>query len=144
MFIKKEDLKPFEKKVYLASPTMHGPELKYVSEAYYTNWMSTVGENINAVEKLAASQAGVKYAVALCNCTSALHLCVKLAGERLYGRATISHGVLEGKRVFCSDMTFDATLNPVVYEGGFVWQVHHYKSIRQTKTLSNQRNALQF
>ena len=118
MFVRKEDLKPFEKKVYLASPTMHGPELKYVSEAYYTNWMSTVGENINEVEKLAASQAGVKYAVALCNCTSALHLCVKLAGERLYGRAPISHGVLEGKRVFCSDMTFDATLNPVVYEGG--------------------------
>ena len=80
--------------------------------------MSTVGENSDNVEKLAAEQAGVKYAVALCNCTAALHLCVKLAGEKLYGRPQISHGALEGKRVFCSDMTFDATLNPVVYEGG--------------------------
>ena len=104
--------------VYLASPTMHGEEIKYMQEAYETNWMSTVGENINEVEKLAAQQAGIKYAVALCNCTAALHLCVKLAGERLYGRPAISHGALEGKRVFCSDMTFDATLNPVVYEGG--------------------------
>lgn len=118
MLVRKDDLKPFEKKVYLASPTMHGEELKYMKKAFDTNWMSTVGENIVEVERLAAKQAGVKYAVALCNCTSALHLCVKLAGERLYGKPQISHGVLEGKRVFCSDMTFDATLNPVVYEGG--------------------------
>ncbi len=111
-------LTPFEKKVWLATPTMHGEELKYVTEAYETNWMSTVGENINEVERIAAEKAGVKYAVALCNCTSALHLCMKLAGERLYGKPAISHGALEGKRVFCSDMTFDATLNPVVYEGG--------------------------
>ena len=115
---KNNDLKPFEHKVYLASPTMHGEELKYMTEAYNTNWMSTVGENINEVERIAAKKAGVKYAVALCNCTSALHLCVKFAGEKLYGKPQISHGVLEGKRVFCSDMTFDATLNPVVYEGG--------------------------
>ena len=118
MFKRKDDLKPFDYKVYLASPTMHGEELKYMTEAYKTNWMSTVGENINEVEKLAAEQAGVKYAVGLCNCTSALHLCVKFAGEKLYGKPTISHGALEGKKVFCSDMTFDATLNPVVYEGG--------------------------
>ena len=118
MLKRKDDLKPFDKKVYLASPTMHGEELKYMKEAFDTNWMSTVGENINEVERLAAKQAGVKYAVALCNCTSALHLCVKLAGERLYGKPQINHGALEGKRVFCSDMTFDATLNPVVYEGG--------------------------
>ena len=118
MFIRKDDLKPFEKKVYLASPTMHGEELKYMTEAYNTNWMSTVGENINEVEKVAAEKAGVKYAVALCNCTAALHLACKLAGEKLYGKPAISHGALEGRRVFCSDMTFDATLNPVVYEGG--------------------------
>ena len=98
MFVRKEDLKPFEKKVYLASPTMHGPELKYVSEAYYTNWMSTVGENINEVEKLAASQAGVKYAVALCNRTSALHLCVKLANEKRYTQSPISHIAPQNKR----------------------------------------------
>lgn len=111
-------IKPFEKHVYLASPTMHGEELKYITEAYETNWMSTVGKNIDEVEKLAAKGAGVKYAVGLSCCTAALHLCCKLAGERLYGKPAISHGALEGKRVFCSDMTFSATLNPVVYEGG--------------------------
>ena len=118
MFVRKADFKPFEKKVWLATPTMHGEELKYVTEAYETNWMSTVGENINEVERIAAEKAGVKYAVALAACTPGLHLCVKLAGEKLYGKPAISHGALEGKRVFCSDMTFDATLNPVVYEGG--------------------------
>ena len=97
---------------------MHGEELQYMKEAFDTNWMSTVGENINEVERLAAEQARVKYAVGLCNCTSALHLCCKFAGEKLYGKPQISHGALEGRRVFCSDMTFDATLNPIVYEGG--------------------------
>ena len=109
---------PFEKKVWLATPTMHGEELKYMTEACETNWMSTVGANINEVERIAAEKAEMKYAVALSACTAALHLCVKSAGERLYGKPAISHGALEGKRVFCSDMTFDATLNPVVYEGG--------------------------
>ena len=118
MFKRKGEFKPFGSKVWLASPTMHGEELKYVTEAYETNWMSTVGKNINEVEKIAAEKAGVKYAVSLSCCTAALHLCCKLAGERLYGKPAISHGALEGKRVFCSDMTFDATLNPVVYEGG--------------------------
>ena len=109
---------PFENKVWLASPTMHGEELEYVKEAYETNWMSTVGKNINELEKIAAEKAGVNYAVALSCCTAALHLCCKLAGEKLYGKNPISHGALEGRRVFCSDMTFNATLNPVVYEGG--------------------------
>ena len=118
MFVRKDDLKPFEHKIYLASPTMHGDELKYMTEAYNTNWMSTVGENINEVERIAAEKVSVKYAVALCNCTSALHLCCKFAGEKLYGRPVVGRGALEGKRVFCSDMTFAATLNPVVYEGG--------------------------
>ena len=112
------NIKPFEKKIWLATPTMHGDEMKYVQQAYDTNWMSTVGENINEVERIAAEQAGMKYAVALSCCTAALHLCAKAAGERLYGRPAIGHGALEGKRVFCSDMTFAATLNPVVYEGG--------------------------
>ena len=109
---------PFEQKVWLATPTMHGEELRYMTEAYETNWMSTVGENINEVERIAAEKAEVGYAVGLSCCTAALHLCVKLAGERLYGKPPISHGALAGRRVFCSDMTFDATLNPVVYEGG--------------------------
>ena len=119
MFIKSESrVTTFEKKVWLASPTMHGEELKYMTEAYETNWMSTVGANINEVERIAAEKAEVKYAVALSSCTAALHLCVKLAGEKLYGKPAIGHGAVEGKKVFCSDMTFDATLNPVVYEGG--------------------------
>lgn len=119
MFISENhNIKPSPNKIWLASPTMHGPELEYVKEAYETNWMSTLGKNINEIERIAAEKAGVKYAVGLSCCTAALHLCVKLAGERLYTKFDISHGSLEGKRVFCSDMTFDATLNPVVYEGG--------------------------
>lgn len=117
-FQKQSAFERFEEKVWLATPTMHGEELQYMTEAFRTNWMSTVGENINEVERIAAEKAGVKYAVGLSSCTAALHLCVRLAGERLYGRPAISHGALEGRRVFCSDMTFDATLNPVVYEGG--------------------------
>ena len=117
-FTADEKFAPFEQKVWLATPTMHGEELTYMTEAYATNWMSTVGANINEVERIAAEKAEVKYAVGLSSCTAALHLCVKLAGERLYGKPPIGHGALEGRRVFCSDMTFDATLNPVVYEGG--------------------------
>ena len=117
-FSDKISFQPFAQKAFLATPTMHGEELTYIRHANDTNWMSTVGDNINEVERIAAEKAGVKYAVGLSSCTAALHLCVKLAGERLYGRPAISHGALEGKRVFCSDMTFDATLNPVVYEGG--------------------------
>lgn len=118
MFVRQGEFKPFANKVWLASPTMHGEELKYITEAYETNWMSTVGTNINEVEHIAAQKAGVKYAVGLSSCTAALHLCIKVAGEKLYGKPDIGHGAVEGKRVFCSDMTFDATLNPVVYEGG--------------------------
>ena len=118
MFTKRDDMKPFLKKVWLSSPTMHGEELKHMTEAYETNWMSTVGDNINAVEHFSAETVGVRYAVALSSCTAALHLCVKLAGERLYGRPAIGHGALEGKYVLCSDMTFSATVNPVLYEGG--------------------------
>ena len=110
--------KAFDKKLYLSSPTMHGDELKYMTEAFTTNWMATLGENINEVERIAAEKSGMKYAVGLSSCTAALHLCVKFAGERLYGRPFVSHGALEGKKVFCSDMTFGATVNPVTYEGG--------------------------
>ena len=112
------EIKPFEKKLYLASPTMHGEEMKYMQEAYDTNWMSTVGANINESEKMIAEKIGCKCAVALSTGTAALHLAIKLAGEKLYGQPKVGHGVLEGKKVFCSDMTFDATVNPVAYEGG--------------------------
>lgn len=117
MFIN-QDIKPFEKKLWLSSPTMHGPELEYMKEAFETNWMSTVGKNIDEVERLVSEYIGRKYAVGLSCGTAALHMCMKLAGERLYGQSQVGHGALEGKRVFCSDMTFDATVNPVVYEGG--------------------------
>lgn len=115
---KRKSVYPFENKVWLSSPTMHGIELEYINEAYNTNWMSTVGKNINELEKIAAEKSGVKYAVGLSSCTAALHLCAKLAGEKLYGRPIVGHGYLEGKRVFCSDMTFAATVNPILYEGG--------------------------
>lgn len=111
-------IEPFKDKVWLSSPTMHGEELKYMTEAFETNWMSTVGENINEVERMTAEKIGCKYAVALSSGTASLHLAVKLAGERLYGQPRAGHGTLEGKKVFCSDMTFDATVNPVAYEGG--------------------------
>ena len=116
----------FPEKVWLSSPTMHGDEKKYMLEAYETNWMSTVGENINELERLLSSYIGTKHGVALSSGTAALHLAVKLAAERLYGSSSgVSTpdglgrgGSLYGRRVFCSDMTFDATVNPVVYEGG--------------------------
>ena len=112
------ELKPFEKKIYLSSPTMHGEEIKYVHEAYDTNWLSTVGENINEAERLICEKIGCKNAVGLSAGTAALHLAIKLAAEKLYGQPRVGHGSLEGKKVFCSDMTFDATVNPVAYEGG--------------------------
>ena len=108
-------IKPFEKKVWLSSPTMHGDEQRWVDEAIQTNWVSTVGANINEIEKQVAAIVGRKYAVALSAGTAALHLAMRLVGEKLYGQAHVGRGTLEGKRVFCSDMTFDATVNPVCY-----------------------------
>ncbi|MCR5448693.1 MAG: aminotransferase class V-fold PLP-dependent enzyme [Solobacterium sp.] len=111
-------MKPFEKKVWLSSPTMHGEELKYMTEAYETNWMSTVGKNINEIEEQIAAFIGVRYAVALSSGTASLHLATKLAAEKLYGQARPNEGTLRGHRVLCSDMTFDASINPVAYEDG--------------------------
>ena len=111
-------LTPFENKIWLSSPTMHGEERKWVDDAILKNWVSTVGENINEVEKIVAGIIGRKYAVGLASGTAALHLAIKLCGEKLYGQAQAGHGVLEGKRVFASDMTFDATVNPIAYENG--------------------------
>ena len=111
-------LRPFEKKVWLSSPTMHGDEQRWVDEAILTNWVSTVGANINEVEREIAARVGVKYAVGLGCGTAALHLATKLAGEKLYGRARPNEGTLQGRRVFCSDVTFDASINPVAYEDG--------------------------
>jgi len=111
-------IEPFDSKVWLSSPTMHGDEQRWVNEAIQTNWVSTVGENINVIEQRMSELIGIPYAVGLASCTAALHLAMRLAGERLYGVPRVGHGALEGKRVFCSDMTFDATVNPVTYEGG--------------------------
>ena len=97
-------MEKFKNKVWLSSPTMHGEELEYVTHAYQTNWMSTVGENIDAIEKTVAEKVGCKHAVALSCGTAALHLAVKLSG------------IKPGDRVFCTDMTFGATVNPVLYE----------------------------
>ena len=97
-------MKAFENKIWLASPTMHGEEQKYVQEAFETNWISTVGENLNQLEKSVCEYMGCNYAVALSAGTAALHLALKLTG------------VQAGDKVFCSDMTFAATVNPVTYE----------------------------
>ncbi len=101
-----KDIKPLAKHIYLSSPTMHGEELQYMKEAYDTNWMTTAGENINVVEKEIAKFIGVNNAVGLSCGTSAIHLAIKLTGLK------------KGDYVFCSDMTFSATVNPIVYEGG--------------------------
>ena len=97
---------PFENKVWLASPTMHGEELKFMKEAYDTNWMTTAGSNINALEEQIKDYTKSENVVALSSGTSALHLAMKLAG------------IKKGDFVFCSDVTFSATVNPVIYEGG--------------------------
>ena len=100
------ELKAFASKIWLSTPTMHGEERMYVKEAFDTNWVSTVGENLNELEKGICAYTGSKYAVALSAGTAALHLAVKLAG------------VKPGDKVLCTDMTFGATVNPVSYEKG--------------------------
>ena len=114
----KRSFEPFQSKVWLSSPTMHGEEQKWVDEAIRTNWVSTVGENINEIERAVGEKMGCNYAVALSSGTAALHLAIKLCGEAIYGQPRVGHGTLEGRKVFCSDMTFDASVNPVAYEGG--------------------------
>lgn len=94
----------FSNKVWLSSPTMHGDELKWMSDAYYKNWITTAGENINEIEAMIKDMLDCEVIALSCG-TAALHLAVKLAG------------VKRGDKVFCSDMTFSATVNPVVYEG---------------------------
>jgi dTDP-4-amino-4,6-dideoxygalactose transaminase len=101
-----EGIPAFDQMVWLSSPTMHGEELAYMTEAYQTNWITTIGKNIDEAERLAREQVGCQYAVGLASGTDALHLCMKLCGVR------------PGQKVFCSDLTFGATVNPVVYEGG--------------------------
>lgn len=94
------------KRILLSSPTMHGEEQKFVEDAFDTNWIAPLGANVDGFENEMAEYVGVKSAAACVSGTSALHLAVKLAG------------VKRGDVVCCSDMTFAATVNPVVYEGG--------------------------
>ena len=126
MFIpENHNFESFDSLLWLATPTPHPKfdgagyeELDYIKEAFDDNWLSTEGENIRVSEKLISEKIGVKYAVGLSCGTAALHLAMKIAGERLYGKSDPAKGALFGRRVFCSDMTFGATVNPVVYEGG--------------------------
>lgn len=114
MFIpENHKIKPFDKLLYLATPTSHKnadgsgyEELDYIKEAFDLNWLSTEGDNIRISEELIAKKVGVKYAVGLSCGTSALHLAVRLAG------------INDQAMVACSDMTFDATVNPIRYENG--------------------------
>ncbi|MBE6872849.1 MAG: aminotransferase DegT [Ruminococcus albus] len=113
-----DGIEPFASKIWLASPTMHGDEQRWVKDAFDKNWITTAGENINEVEKQMSEYIGVNYAVGLSCGTAALHLAIRLAAEKLYGLPKVGHGSLEGHKVFASDMTFDATVNPITYEGG--------------------------
>lgn len=97
--------KAFEKRIWLATPTKHNDELVYIQEAFDTNWITTEGTNLVEIERQVCQKVGCKYAVPLTNGTAALHLAVKLAG------------VKSGDTVFCTDMTFSATVNAIVYEG---------------------------
>lgn len=87
---------------------MHGDELKYMQEAYETNWMSTVGKSINEVEAQIAEYIGVKNVAALSAGTAALHLATKHAGEKIYGQSRPYEGTLKSRKILCSDDTFDA------------------------------------
>lgn len=98
------EIKRFENKVWLSSPTMYGEEKKFVQEAFDTNWIAPLGPNVNEFEKELASYVKIGHAAAVVSGTSALHLAYKLAG------------VEQGDIVLCSDLTFSATVNPVSYE----------------------------
>ena len=113
-----QGIRPSESRMLLSSPTMHDRERYWVDEAIRTNWVTTVGANINAVEDELKGYIGRKEAVGLASGTAALHMAIRLAGETIYGQARVNEGTLAGRRVFCTDMTFDATINPVAYEGG--------------------------
>lgn len=103
---KQNDFKRFEEKIWLSSPTMHGEEMEFINEAFETNWVAPLGENVNKFEKELADFIGIKEGAAMVSGTSALHCCMKLAG------------VKRGSVVLCSDLTFAATVNPVSYENG--------------------------
>ena len=116
MYIRK-DVEKLAERAHLAIATVHGDEMQYIQKAFDTNWVTTAGENINELEKLAAEKVGVKCAAGLSAGTAALHLCMKLAAEKAFGHTPAGQGCFAGKRVFASDTTFAATVFPAMYEG---------------------------
>ena len=92
-------------KIYLSSPHMGGNEIKYIKEAFDTNWVAPLGPNVNNVEKEICSYTKAKHACALVSGTSAIHLALKCIG------------VTKGDIVFASNLTFSATINPIIYLG---------------------------
>ncbi len=95
-----------KKRIFLASPNMskEGYEQKYVKEAFDTNWVAPLGENVNKFEEEIANYVGIKHAAALTSGTAAIHLALKAAN------------VKKEEIVFVSDLTFSATVNPIIYE----------------------------
>ena len=95
-----------EKRIFLASPHMsdEGYEKMYVKEAFDTNWIAPLGENVNKFEEELAEYVGTKHAAALSAGTAAIHMAFKALD------------VKEGDIVFCSDLTFSATANPITYQ----------------------------
>ena len=110
--------RPFEKRIYLSSPTMHGEELAFIQQAFDANWVSTIGENIDRVEAQMEDFTGKPFAVAIGSGTAALHMAIRACAVKMYGMPRHPASSLEGKRVFCSDLTFAASVNPILYEGG--------------------------
>lgn len=107
MYNENNSFKRFENRIWLSSPTMHKEEQEFVKEAFDTNWVSTIGKNLDELERgVCEYLGGGLHSVGLASGTSALHLAFKLAG------------INRGDRVFCSDLTFGATVNPVAYENG--------------------------
>ena len=92
------------KRIFLSSPHMGNLEKEFIKEAFDTNWIAPLGPNVNSFEKEVAQYVGINNAAALISGTSAIHLAIKLLG------------IKEGDVVFCSDLTFAATCNPIIYE----------------------------
>ena len=94
-----------KKRIYLSSPHMGGEELKYINEAFESNWIAPLGPNVTKFEKELANKVGAKYSTALSSGTAAIHLALKCLS------------VGQGDIVFCSTLTFAATANPIIYQG---------------------------
>ena len=90
---------------------MHGDEQRFIDIAFKEEFITTEGTNVREVEKEMAAKMETKYAVGLSSGTAALHLGIRLVALKVYGTPKPGQGMLTGRKVFCSDMTFDATVN---------------------------------